>query len=401
MNQEIAQQTAALRPYFDRLQKRALLVGLPGLGVLVVAAFVDPHQFFRSYLLGFIFWLGLPMGSLAILMLHHLAGGTWGYAIRRLLEAASRTLPLALLSFIPLLFGLHDLYEWTHAEAVASDPILQQKSGYLNVPFFLARAAGYFAIWLTLAYLLNKWSAQQDQTTATQPTRRMQLLSGPGIILYFLSMTLASVDWVMSLEPHWFSTIYGAIFIIGQGLLTWTFMTVVAVPLAARAPMSAVLTNQRLRDLGTLTLAFVLLWTYTSFSQLLIIWSANLPEEITWYMTRLRGEWRILGILLMLFHFAVPFFLLISSQIKARVRILTGIAIGLIVMRLVDLYWITAPALHHTGLHPHILDLVAPLGLGGIYVAAFFWQLKSRALIPANDPRFPDLIGKEHGPHHG
>ena len=400
MNHEIAQQTAELRPYFDRLQKRALTVGVLGLIVLGIFAFIDPQQFFRSYFLGFIFCLGLPMGSTAILMLHHLAGGTWGFAIRRLLEAASRTAPLALIFFIPLLFGVHDLYEWSNPEAVAKDPILLEKSPFLNLPFFLVRSAIYFAIWLTLSYLLSKWSAEQDQTTSTKPTRRLQVLSGPGIILYMLTMTFASVDWVMSMEPHWFSTIFGVIFIVGQGLLTWTFMTIVSVRLSAMKPLSAVLTNQRLRDLGTLTLAFVLLWTYTSFSQLLIIWSANLPEEITWYMTRLHGGWRILGVLLMLFHFAVPFLLLISSQIKAKVRALTAIASGLIVMRLVELYWITAPAMHHSGLEPHILDLVAPIALGGIYVAAFFWQLKNRILIPLNDPRFPDMLNKDHGSHH-
>jgi len=398
---EFAQQSAELHPYFDRIQKRAFAVGGVGLVILAAAALVDPHQFFRSYLLGFVFCMGLPLGSLAILMLHHLAGGTWGYAIRRLLEAASRTVPLVLLFFLPILLGAHELYEWTHAEVVAADPILTQKSAYLNLPFFIVRAAIYFAIWITLSHLLNKWSLQQDQTTETSPTRRMQVISGPGILLFMLTMTLAAVDWVMSLEPHWFSTIFSLIFIIGQGLLTWTFMTIVAVRLHERKPLSGLITNQRLRDLGTLTLAFVLLWTYTSFSQLLIIWSANLPEEITWYMTRLHGGWRILGVLLMIFHFGVPFLLLISSQLKAKVRVLTAIACGLIVMRLVDLYWITAPALHHSGLEPHLLDLVAPIALGGIFVGAFFWQLKNRSLVALNDPRFPDLIGKDHGHHHG
>ncbi|MBM3280342.1 MAG: hypothetical protein FJY95_20020 [Candidatus Handelsmanbacteria bacterium] len=396
-----AQQSAELHPYFDRIQKHAFAVGGVGLVILAAAALVDPHQFFRSYLLGFVYCMGLPLGSLAILMLHHLAGGTWGYAIRRLLEAASRTVPLVLVFFLPILLGAHELYEWTHAEVVAADPILTQKSAYLNLPFFTVRAAIYFAIWITLSHLLNKWSLQQDQTTETSPTRRMQVISGPGIILFMLTMTLAAVDWVMSLEPHWFSTIFSLIFIIGQGLLTWTFMTIVAVRLHERKPLSGLITNQRLRDLGTLTLAFVLLWTYTSFSQLLIIWSANLPEEITWYMTRLHGGWRILGVLLMIFHFGVPFLLLISSQLKAKVRVLTAIACGLIVMRLVDLYWITAPALHHSRLEPHLLDLVAPIALGGIFVGAFFWQLKKRSLVALNDPRFPDLIGKDHGHHHG
>ena len=205
----------------------------------------------------------------------------------------------------------------------------------------------------------------------------------------------------MSLEPRWYSTIYGLLFIVGQGLLTWAFTIVIAVPLSKQKPLSILLTNKRLRDLGTLTLAFVLLWTYISFSQLIIIWSANLPEEITWYMTRLRGGWQIIGILLMLFQFALPFFLLISSRIKSRISILTTVAFGLIAMRLVDLFWIMAPAFHNTGLHFHWLDIVAPVGLGGLLVSFFFWQLKGRSLIPLNDPRFKDLIGQEDGHSHG
>ncbi len=411
MNKSIIQQSAALHPYLDNLQRRALVVGLVGLAATVVGYFTAAEQFFRSYLLAFTFWIGLPLGCLGILMIHHVGGGTWGFSIRRLLEAGTRTLPLMFLLSLPILFfGLHDLYEWTHQNVVQKDSILQQKAPFLNEPFFIVRTVLYFAIWGLFAFLLNRWSLQQDRTTATHPTHRMQILSGPGIVVFFLTATLASVDWLMSLEPHWFSTIFGIIYIIGMGLMAWGFAFLVAVPLSRRQPLQGVITEQHLRDLGTFMLACVMLWAYTSFSQLLIIWSANLPEEITWYMTRLEGGWQYVGYGLLVFHFAVPFLFLISSTMKSKTKLLATIAVGLVFMRLVDLYWITAPAFtkvqaekgasfHSTGITLHWLDLAIPIGIGGIVLALFFAQLKKRTLIAQNDPRFADLYRGEssHG----
>ena len=319
MNESITQQSAALHPYLDNLQRYALVVGLVGLAATVVGYFTAEEQFFRSYLLAFTFWIGLPLGSLGILMIHHVGGGTWGFSIRRLLEAGTRTLPLLFVLSLPILFlGLHDLYEWTHQNVVQKDSILQQKVPFLNEPFFIVRTVLYFAIWGLFAFLLNRWSLQQDQTTETHPTHRMQVLSGPGIVIFFLTATLASVDWLMSLEPHWFSTIFGIIYIVGMALMTWGFMYLIAVPLSRREPLQGVITEQHLRDLGTFMLACVMLWAYTSFSQLLIIWSANLPEEITWYITRLEGGWQYVGYGLLVFHFAVPFLFLISSTMKSK-----------------------------------------------------------------------------------
>ena len=411
MNESITQQSAALHPYLDTLQRRALVVGLAGLAIAAVGYFADAEQFFRSYLLAFTFWIGLPLGSMGILMIHHVGGGTWGFSIRRLLEAGTRTLPLMFLLVLPILFlGLHDLYEWTHQSAVREDAILQHKAPYLNAPFFIGRTVLYFIIWGLFAFLLNRWSQQQDQTTATHPTHRLQLLSGPGIVIFFLTATLASMDWLMSLEPHWFSTIFGIIYIVGMGLMAWGFAFLVAVPLARRKPLQGVITEQHLRDLGTFMLACVMLWAYTSFSQLLIIWSANLPEEITWYMTRLEGGWQYVGYGLLVFHFAVPFLFLISSTMKSKTKLLGTIAAGLVFMRWVDLYWITAPtftkipaehgpSFHSTGITLHWLDLVIPIGIGGIVIALFFSELKKRALIAQNDPRFADLYRGEsnHG----
>ena len=402
MNQEIIQQSEALRPQLDNFQRIALIVGLIGTTATAAGYFTDTDQFFRSYLLGFIYWVGLSLGSLAVLMLHHVAGGRWGFSIRRLLEAGTRTLPLMFILLLPILFfGLHSLYEWTHAEVVAADEILQKKKGYLNESFFIGRTFAYFAMWGLLAFFLNRWSSQQDQNSETHFTRRMQRLSAPGILIYALSMTLAAVDWIMSLEPHWFSTIFSAVHILGQILLTWAFMILVAVPLSHRKPLDILLTNERLRDLGTLMLGFVMLWTYTSFSQLLIIWAGNLPEEITWYMTRLSGGWLDLGYSLIGLHFVVPFLLLISARIKSRIPVLVGIAAGLSIMRLVALFWVTAPAFSPSGLAVHWLDIAAPVGIGGIWLAVFFWQLKGRSLIALNDPRFNYLLDRENSHGHG
>ena len=388
MNEEIIRQSEALAPQLDSSRKKALICGVLFAALTVVGYFTDQGQFFQSYLLAFIYWVSLSLGCLLLLMIHHLAGGRWGFAIRRLLEAGTRTLVLMLVLGIPVLLGIHQLYEWSHEDVVAADEILQKKAVFLNSTSFVIRYFVYFLVWCTLAFLLNKWTAQQDATSETSPTRRMQVLSGPGVVLFVLFTTFAAIDWIMSLEPHWFSTIYAAIYIIGQLLLTWAFAILVGVRLSRHPPLSALLTNERLRDLGTFMLAFVMLWAYTSFSQFIIIWSGNLPEEITWYYARLQGGWQHVGYLLVAFHFALPLVLLVSSRLKARIEILTAIAGGMMVMRLVDLFWITSPAFHKTELTIHWMDLVIPIAMGGIWLSVFYGQLKKRSLVPLNDPRF-------------
>jgi hypothetical protein len=388
MNEEIIRQSEALAPLLDSSRKRALICGVLFAALAAYGYSSDHGQFFQSYLLAFVYWVSLTLGCLLLLMIHHLAGGRWGFAIRRILEAGTRTLGLMLVLGIPLLLGIHELYEWSHEEVVAADEILQKKAVFLNPTFFILRYFVYFLVWGVLVFFLNRWTAQQDQTTETSPTRRMQVLSGPGVVVFVLFTTFAAIDWIMSLEPHWFSTIYAAIFIIGQLLLTWAFATLVGVRLSRHQPLSALLTNDRLRDLGTFMLAFVMLWAYTSFSQFIIIWSGNLPEEITWYYARLQGGWQHVGYLLVAFHFALPLVLLVSSRLKARIPILTAIAAGLMVMRLVDLFWITSPAFDKTELSIDWMDLVIPIAMGGIWLSVFYTQLKKRSLVPLNDPRF-------------
>jgi uncharacterized membrane protein YciS (DUF1049 family) len=369
----------------DRFQRVGLIVGVAGLGLCIAGALSNPGQFFHSYLFAFLFWAGIALGSTAILMLYHLTGGGWGLIIRRLLESASRTIPLIALLIVPVMIGIPSLYEWSHADAVAAHKILQHKQIYLNVPFFLTRTALYFSVWLLLSFLLNHWSAEQDRTGDPSWTRKLRMLSAPGILLYGLTATFASVDWVMSLEPEWFSTVYGMLFIVGQVLTAMSFMIVVLMFLGDREPLRAVMTKARLNDLGNLMLAFVMLWAYLSFSQYLIIWSANLPEEITWYLPRLKGAWGAIAVILVLFHFALPFLLLLSRQIKRKTRTLGIVAGAMLVLRFVDLFWVTQPVFRRERFSLHWMDLLLPVALGGLWVAFFFWQLKRRPLLAIND----------------
>jgi hypothetical protein len=362
------------------------VAGAGGLALCGVGLWWSSTQFFRSYLLAYLFWIGMPLGCLAVLMLHHLVGGAWGAIIRRVLEAGTRTLPLMGLLFTPLLFGLHDLYRWANPDILATDVLLQRKAPYLNAPWFVARAAVYFAVWTTLSYWLNRWSRAQDQAEADPYERRMRLLSGPGLVLYVLTMTFAAVDWVMSLEPDWFSTLYGILVIVGHILATFALVIVIAARLADAPPVAAVISAAHFHDLGNLLLAFVLLWAYIAFSQFLIIWAGNLPEEITWYVHRTQGGWQWVGGTLMLFAFALPFLLLLSRQVKQTGDLLALVAAAILVMHWVDLWWFVVPAFQPTGVYVHWLDLATLVGIGGIWAAVFIWQLKKQALLPRYDP---------------
>ena len=280
----------------------------------------NPEQFYRSYLLAYVFWIGFPLGSMAILMLHHLTGGDWGLPIRRPLEAATRTFPLMLILFVPLIFGLKTLFPWAQPGGLGDDSILKFKRFYLSPNFFMTRAVIYFLIWLTLSYLLNKWSQEQDRNGDPAIAKRLEGMSGPGLILYGLTVTYATIDWVMSLQPHWFSTIFGMIFMMVGVLGAMALVILVARLLANYEPMASAVTPAQFNDLGNLLLAFVMLWAYLSFSQFLIIWSGNLPKEISWYVVRAEGGWARLAVFLIIFHFAIPFLLLLQRGLKRQMQ---------------------------------------------------------------------------------
>ena len=368
-----------------RLQRVALLVGAGASLLMLIGFFVDRDQFFRSYLVGYLYWLAPALGSLALVMLHNLTSGAWGFAIRRLLESAVRTLPFLAVLFLPILFGIHSLYEWSHADVVAHDPILQAKSGYLNTGFFVTRAVLFFEIWITLAMFEVRLTERYDRTLSERALRRVKLLSGFGLGLYVLTMSFASFDWGMSLEPHWFSTIYGIHFVVGQGLSTLCLATLVASRLARHEPFSRWLERSHFHDLGNLTMAFVMLWAYISFSQFLIIWSGNLPEETPWFLNRLDGAWQSIALILLIAHFVLPFLLLLNRKAKQNASILSKIAVAILLLRFLDFYWILAPAFQHGEFHPSWMDVCAPIALGGLWIWAFTRGLHGRPLVSLQD----------------
>lgn len=388
-------------PELDQFQRRALIVGVIGVAVCALGAFFDLDQFFRSYLLGYVFWAGIALGCLAILMLQHMSGGAWGLVIRRLLEAATRTFPLLALLFLPIAFGVRSIYIWAQpSHANASEALkhaLAHKAPYLNVPFFLGRAVFYFAAWNLMAYFLNKWSLEQDRTKHSPITAKLQGLSAPGLVLYGLTVTFASIDWLMSLEPQWFSTMYGILVMGGQGLSAMAFIIAVAVVLSRYKPLSDVIKPSHMHDLGKLMLAFLMLWAYFSFSQFLIIWSGNLPEEIPWYVRRLQTSWKWVGLSMVVLQFALPFVMLLSRDLKRNARTLVVVAISIIIMRFVDLIWMTGPEFHESAFWIHWMDVVMPIGLGGLWLAFFAHQLKSRPLLPIGDPEFEQVLAHSGG----
>jgi hypothetical protein len=381
-------------------QRAGLLVGGAGLVVGVAGRLlgVPAEQFFRSYLIGFMFCLGISLGSMAVAMIHHLTGGGWGMVARRPLEAAARTLPLLTLYFIPIaVFGMAPLYLWARPEVVANDPVLQLKSFYLNVPFFLGRAAFYFLVWNVLALTMSRWSREQDQL-GLRPVgaeRKFRLLSAGGLLAYALTITFASIDWVMSLDPHWFSTIFGILFMGGQGLAALAFVIIVLASVSDVPPFAGAIKPLHFHDLGKLMFAFVMLWAYFSFSQFLIIWSGNLPEEIPWYLERMHGVWGAIAIALVLVQFAAPFLLLLSRELKRNARMLRTVALVVLGMRFFDLLWLIKPGAE--GLSLHWMDVVLPVGLFGLWFFVFVGQLRARPALPVYDPYFAEAMAVNGG----
>lgn len=388
-------------PEVDQFQRRALIVGVIGVAVCGLGAVFDLNQFFRSYLLAYLFWVGIALGCLAILMLQHMSGGAWGLVIRRLLESATRTFPLLALLFLPVALGVRSVYVWAQPDQSGASEALKHalahKALYLNVPFFIARAVFYFGVWNLITYFLNKWSLEQDRTGHRPITSKLQGLSGPGLVLYGLTVTFASIDWIMSLEPQWFSTIYGILVMGGQGLSAMAFIIAVVVLLAQYEPLSEVIKPSHLHDLGKLMLAFLMLWAYFSFSQFLIIWSGNLPEEIPWYVRRLQSSWKWVGLALVVLQFALPFVLLLSRDLKRSSRRLVVVAISVIVMRFVDLIWLTGPEFHAGAFRIHWMDVIMVVGLGGLWLAFFAFQLKARPLLPIGDPELEQVLAHSGG----
>ena len=385
-------------PALARLQQRALILALVGLVAGAFGLFTDRDQFFQSWLVGFLFCLGMTLGCLGLLMLQHLSGGQWGLVARRVFEAAARTLPLLALFFVPILFAMPTLFMWARPDVVEKDRILLAKAPYLNVPFFTGRAVLYFAFWIGVAWLLTKWSAAQDRgEEATDPAGmvRFRTVSAPALLILVLSITFATTDWVMSLDPHWYSTIFGLLSTAAYGLSALALTIAVLAAIGPAAEFEGRLTPRHFHDLGKLLLAFTMLWAYLSFSQFLIIWSGNLPEEIPWYLERMRGGWGAIAIVLVLGHFALPFLLLLSRDLKRNSRLLAGVAIFIMLMRLVDIIWLVAPVFEHHGFPIHWMDVAVPAGLAGVWLFLFARNLRNHPLMPLNDPYLKEAFAHD------
>lgn len=389
-------------------RQRSLIAGVVGLGFCALGVLVDRDQFFRAWLQAYWFWLGITLGSMALMMVQQLSGGAWG-VFRRIFEAASRTVPLMLVLFVPIIFGLSSLFPWANPGLVATDHVLEHRAPYLNTSFFLIRAAVYLAGWWLITEILTRWSARQDQgdMSVNLPIQR---LSGGGLVFYGLMVTMAAIDWIMALNPHWFSTIFGFMAMAGQGLSALAFTVVIATLLEPKPPMHGLFKQSHFHDLGKLMLAFVMLWAYFNFSQYMLTYAANLAEEIPYMIARTKNGWQYLALFLVVFHFAAPFIILLWRDVKRRPRQLIVMALWILIARYADIHMLVAPEFASSGQNLHMLtgehashffvswlDLAAPIGIGGIWCWVFFSQLARRPLMAYGDPYLRESLQTSGG----
>jgi hypothetical protein len=373
------------------------VVGLGGsLGIGLSGGFAGGeaarHQLWHSWLVGALFVLSLALGALFFVLVHHATQAGWSVVVRRLAENAMSTIPWIGLLFVPLLFGMGELFHWSHADAVAADHLLAHKQPYLNVPFFLVRTALYFAVWSGIALWFSRLSRRQDGDGDPEITRRMRRASAPSLILFALTVTFASFDWLMSLQPHWYSTIFGVYFFAGSMVGFFAFLALLALNARSTGLLVELISFEHQHDIGKLLFAFVAFWAYIGFSQFFLIWYGNIPEETAFFATRLTGSWRPASFLLAVGHFIVPFFFLLPRTIKRNSRALAAAAVWLLVMHLLDLHWLVMPNIHPEGMAPSLLDLAALIGSVGVFLAAFGRALRRHPLVPLRDPRLPESL---------
>jgi hypothetical protein len=384
-----------LRPQMDRVQRNALVVGVLALAISLIGLFQNATHFWQSYLFGFVVCAGLALGCLGVFFLHNVVGGNWGVAIRRFIESGLQTLPLIALFTVPVFFALRFLYVWTDAAYRAEHFAVGHKAAYLNPRMFIIRTVIYFAIWTFSGYRILAMANEQARTGDMNLFKRIKGRSAPALLVFVLTTTLAFIDWIMSLEPDWYSTIYGWMFTVSQVLMTFAFMIALLVLFSKHEPFASFLKTDHYHDLGKLMLAFTMLWAYMSFAQFLIIWAENLPDEIPWYIRRFSGGWGYVAWAISVFHFCVPFFLLLMQFIKKKPNLLRTVAVWMIIMRFVDVFWIIEPSFRQHGFEFYWTDVVVPIGLIGVWLAFFIRNLKSRPLLVINDPR--NTYSRAHG----
>lgn len=373
-------------------RKTAFVAGTAGL-LSLLGWIAMPQSFAQSYITAYFFMVSLTVGAFPVIFFHYLTGGNWGYSVRRLLEIMTKLLPLLLVFFIPILFHLKTLFLWANADIVSQDKVLQAKSFYLNVPLFVIRALIYFSVWGVLSYFANRWSSSYDAVPSKKTFGRLQTLGGLGLILYALTVTFSSYDWGMSLEPHWYSSMYGFLFMAGETLASYCACLFLLSIFRKEHPFKWVLTPERSHDLGNLLFAFVMIWAYLSISQFIIIWNGNLQEEVPWYLHRSAGGWKIVAIALAVFHFVIPFFLLLMRAIKKNFQWIGGIAFFVLLMRWIDLLWTLKPSFPDSGFH--WLDITLLITLAGAWFFGILRLLRQEKLVLNHDPIF-DQEGNSH-----
>lgn len=396
LNARIANLDVPAPPIVARWQRRALVVGGVFALLTVIGFIFDTANALHAYLLAYMLCLGLTLGSMGWIMLWHLTGGDWGISVRRLFEAAIGTLPMMAVAFLPILVGVTKTYVWAQGAEPHNEHLAFQVAHYLNFHQFLFRGIVYFAAWGVLAYFLLRWSRQQDYPHDRAFGFSYRAISSAGLVAYAWTLTFATVDWVMSLSPEWNSTIYGLIFLVGQALSSMCLIVIVGHLLKFHEPLSEVLRSRNFHDYGKLMLTFVMLWGYFSFSQWLIVWAGNLPEEIHWFIDRIHGGWGYVAFALIMGHFVIPFCLLLSRPLKQNSSRLVWVAGWLFLMRYLDLYWNIEPNFSRERLHYTWLDAVIPIAMLGLWLAYFFWNLTKRPLVVLHDPHLRAVLETQH-----
>jgi hypothetical protein len=372
--------------------------GVAALGGVACAVLgvANPQQFFYSWLVSFLFFLSLALGALFFVLIQYAAQGGWSVVLRRIAETTFATLPVMAALFIPVVLGMNDLYSWSVPGAAEHDALLRWKAPYLNVPFFLVRAVIYFGLWSFIALLYYRRSRGQDTTGDPVVSARLRRVAGPSIIVLAITQTFASVDWIMSLTPHWYSTMFGVYFFAGSFVGFIALLSVLSVAMRRAGLLDTVISAEHLHDIGKLLFGFTAFWAYIAFSQFFLMWYANLPEETIWYRTRLEGSWLVVSLFMMVGHFGIPFFFLMGHAVKRRGGTLALGGAWLLAMHFVDLYWQVMPTLHPEGIRPSLLDVAALLAVGGSFVAAASWLMRRQALVPLRDPRLAESLAFEN-----
>jgi hypothetical protein len=375
----------------EKIGQIALVIGLLGLILSLIGYFLNPEQFFFSYLAAFAFWTSIGLGALFFVMLQYLTGSIWSISSRRIPEALMSVLPWMSLFFLVIIIGMPFIYHWSGHEA-AAEPLFQKKSAFLNMPFFIIRSILYFTIWTLLIRGLLRNARKQDDGFHPEQLQRSRRLSAGGMVLFAFTLTFAAIDWLMSLNAEWYSTIFGVYFFTGSVVGALAGMLLIAIWLRSKDILSHEITFEHYHDLGKLIFTFMILWAYMAFSQYFLIWYANLPEETAWFKQRWQGSWRIITLALVFGHFFIPFVLLMSRAAKRNTKMLFIIGIWFLAIHRLDIYWVVMPNLHHDGLSISWMDFSTMAGIGGVFVYLFWRYFTRHLIIPVNDPQLQDSI---------